>query len=458
MLNLPSYRYALDRTGKNPDNLVSGEIHRLSSNPLRVIATRYGGFYTKSVRIFDTATNEKLVYKKDYMFGEINQDATVLYGNEIAHIIIITNKDISSVVSVEYQVVGGPHTNDNTAIKNMYEAVLKDNREVLWENVLEKPIEYPPMVHAQMLSTLYGFEPLIGALERLGNSITLTNVPAFEYLIEWLKAELKKFELSDLMQHIKRVDNPHKTTKDQVGLGDVENLPVVTEQEIEDQNPVRKYVTFDMLLMLLATYVSNASYRFVSKALKVKEGRTLLVEIITTNVDNNTTMYWTIDHLTTNEVDFPQNHGVVRIQDNKGSFYLNITKDKDAEPNETFRIKLRKKSVTGVVVAISDEITILDVDPNAKDDAWFDAYQACCLNELDIAFDLEKRWITGNKFPSEYFRRLDIKKSNKPNVISLDTYSQCCLNHDKIAFDALKRYVVYGSKDIILREIKNAKR
>lgn len=457
MISLPSYRFALDRTGKNPDNLVRGEIHKLSSNPLRVIAPQYGAFYTKSLKIFDTATNEPLKYNIDYKFGELNQDASLLYANEIAHLIIIHNKEVSHIVSIEYQVVGGPHTNDNTAIKQMYEAVLKDNREVLWENVLEAPIEYPPMVHAQMLSTLYGFEPLIGAIERLGNSITLTNVPAFEYLIEWLKNELKKFELSDLMQHIKRMDNPHNTTKEQVGLGDVENLPVVTEQEIENQEPVRKYVTFDMLLIALATIVSNSTYRFNIKSTSVKEGRTFLVDITTTNVDNDTTLYWTVDHLSTQEADFPQNHGTVRILNNKGSFYFNVSKDKEIEAEEVFRLKLRKKSTTGVVVAISDEIKIIDVDPNLREDAWFNAFQACCLNEPDIAFDAEKRWITASKFPSTYFRYINTNKPKKSDVISISTYKHCCINHDTVAFDALKRYIVYSVNDVKLRELRNAK-
>lgn len=54
--------------------------------------------------------------------------------------------------------------------------------------------------------------------------------------------------------HIAASSTAHKVTKAQVGLGDVENLPVVTRVEILQLENVHKYVTMDTLLLFMKTY------------------------------------------------------------------------------------------------------------------------------------------------------------------------------------------------------------
>lgn len=69
--------------------------------------------------------------------------------------------------------------------------------------------------------------------------------------LEWervlVNGDLDK--LTELAQnHIQDTKNPHRTTKDKVSLSKVENLPVVTTEEILAGNGVRKYMTLDTLI------------------------------------------------------------------------------------------------------------------------------------------------------------------------------------------------------------------
>lgn len=73
----------------------------------------------------------------------------------------------------------------------------------------------------------------------------------------------KKFLFSDdlalytdeLASHISNTNNPHKTNKDQVGLSEVENLPVISREEILCLKSVRKYLTFDGFLLFMKAFM-----------------------------------------------------------------------------------------------------------------------------------------------------------------------------------------------------------
>jgi len=57
-----------------------------------------------------------------------------------------------------------------------------------------------------------------------------------------------------LLTHINDVDNGHDTTKSQIGLGLVENLPIISVQEILCLDNARKYITFDLFLLFVKTF------------------------------------------------------------------------------------------------------------------------------------------------------------------------------------------------------------
>ena len=396
---LPSIRYPLDKTGKNPNNLVVGEMHRLSAREIRSIAPTYGAFYGESMVVFDATTGVRLERGTQYELAEFLQDASMQFeGGDIWTLVLIKDKNVSHQVRINYQVVGGNFTTDSSKIKELYDAVMMDNRPVDWTNVLDKPILYPPNLHNQLLNTIYGFEPLVAAIERLGNRIILSDVPAFEYLIDWINARLTEFEQSDFGTHIRDKNNPHGVSQSQVGLGEVENLPVITQDDIDSELVVRKYVTYDMLLLALQGLGTNNTYKITPVSTVIAEGRQVLVQVDTTGVEDGTRLYWTIEHESSSSLDFVVEAGIITIHQGSASFGVMIRLDEESDDNEVFRIVLHKKSVDGPIVTRSDRLTIKNMDPNDPDiDRWFRNQSECCLNHPDIAFNVYSRYaVYGN--------------------------------------------------------------
>jgi hypothetical protein len=164
----------LDITGLNPDNLIVNEPHSLSNRPTRSIATSLGPFFAPSLILRDGSLT--LTRGVDYQIVELHQEATLLYAQEIASVILVINSSVSSDVTATYQALGGYYANNAGPIANLYETVMMDNRPVDWLNVMNKPLEYPPTLHRHLLEDVYGFEPVVDYLERIKRAITLGQV------------------------------------------------------------------------------------------------------------------------------------------------------------------------------------------------------------------------------------------------------------------------------------------
>lgn len=72
---------------------------------------------------------------------------------------------------------------------------------------------------------------------------------------KFLFTEDLQYFVDMISSHITNTNNPHKVRKDQVGLGDVENLPVITREEILCLKSVRKYMTFDAFLLFMKAFM-----------------------------------------------------------------------------------------------------------------------------------------------------------------------------------------------------------
>ena len=272
-MTVTAYRYPLDPTGNNPDNLIVNEVHDIGIKAVRAVAPTYGAYYTDTITIVDDVTEKPLVKNVDFSCVELLQDASLRYGKEICVMVLILNKTVGSKVRLTYQTVGGQFQYDGSSIVNLYEAAIKDARPVKWEDVLNTPLEYPPSFHKHMLEDVQGFEPVVAAIERVRNAIVLSDVPAFDALVEWMGSQfgdsnviLNKL-LDDFNLHAQDLNNPHKVTKAQVSLGSVANYAPVSAAEVSVDVAVKKYVTYDMLLEFLARRSGNvANYSPVSEA------------------------------------------------------------------------------------------------------------------------------------------------------------------------------------------------
>lgn len=160
-------RYEFDKSGRNPNNLVSEEGHVLNDREVRIISPRHAHFYIESVVIKDKKNNQ-VVPRASYFFEDTSETIAGLTGLGAASTIVLVDKTVSKNISVTYQAVGGQFTSiDIPALQNKLNSLNLDNRPVSWLNIANKPDAFPPAEHFHPIWQTYGYEGLIYVIERL---------------------------------------------------------------------------------------------------------------------------------------------------------------------------------------------------------------------------------------------------------------------------------------------------
>jgi hypothetical protein len=111
------------------------------------------------------------------------------------------------------------------------------------------------------------------------------------------------------------------------------------------------------------TSLSNATpttYAIVESASTVGEGNSITFTVTTANVASNTSLYWTVNNISTSNADFTANSGSFVVTSNVGTITLTTISDYTTEGSETFNIQVRTVSIGGSIVATSNTITVND--------------------------------------------------------------------------------------------------
>lgn len=267
-------KYPYDPTGRNSDNLVSGELHTLSpvsGFPYKIITMINGGFFARSVRVYD-ANYRPLVEGVDYILTYRYAHTTLMLGMEVCNDIVFLDRARIGSVFVSAQMVGGDVAFSLTGIPDY----------VAWYNA--QPVGYVPRMfdfNGNQPEWLPGeldeerwrldtYQPFNNEMYEISRSIqggqgigedkfrTDVNQKYNEFLT--------KFN-NQLQTHISNLNNPHVDTKDTIGLSLVENYRVATVPESRTgvsnvlyQTPLLTWNTVDAFALVpLNTHIYNRS-------------------------------------------------------------------------------------------------------------------------------------------------------------------------------------------------------
>ena len=358
-MGYPLIRYALDPTGHNPNNLVIGEVHTLSTAQVRAVAPIYGPFFAESIVVYDHGTNVLLTKDVDYQLVHLLQDASLTFGKEICQIILITNRAVSNQVRLNVQVLGGNYQNSAKAISDAYDTFASDNRPVDWVNgVLNKQTQYTPSLHMHLLEDVVGFGALVVALERIGQAITLSNIPAWQNLVDWVTQSTKDF---------------------------------ATEEDMLNMVSSDKLLNMEIFLKSLSKYNFNAvTFRPSNRVMNL--GGSMVFRVESTNFNHGEMLFWTVEHDTsipdkeTEDSMFGVMNGVFSVINQSATFIVPTLKRSSTKYGDRrFHVKLHRNSVTGPVIADSGAVTLVNRDPS-KDNPFLTLRgglweHVCCLNE-----------------------------------------------------------------------------
>lgn len=161
-------KYPYDATGLSPFNRVVGEIISLPRGAReRAYALQGGPFFGGSVVVTTVPNNVVLERGVHYEILYQYQEATKKVGQPINAVIYVFDTAITGDVSVDYQVIGGEFSSNVSAIQALIETLQIDERQIVWDDILDKPVTFPPAPHLHHVGDLYGMEAVIDALDRL---------------------------------------------------------------------------------------------------------------------------------------------------------------------------------------------------------------------------------------------------------------------------------------------------
>ena len=112
-------------------------------------------------------------------------------------------------------------------------------------------------------------------------------------------------------------------------------------------------------------------YSITPASLNVDEGSSLTINVSAKNVSNGTTLYWTINNVTTVDADFSAVSGSFNVTSEAGSFTVTPVLDATTEGSETFTVSLREGSTSGPVVATTNSITVNDTSLDAANEVQY---------------------------------------------------------------------------------------
>lgn len=234
---MPVVNYPLDTTGISVGNLIHDEVHTLTeinSSTYRILIPQFAPFYLDNfllTHVDGVGTITNLVAGVDYYECLPYIGATRSIGKTVYGGISINTLFVNGVIKITYQTLGGDWTADADYVLTRLAEMVYNPRTTVWDIVTNKPNQFPPINHDQDVDFIYGQGDLIAAINGIATNII--NGPD---------------QGVPIVHHLVDVSNPHETTKAQVGLDLVENLPVATHDEVVAGVGLDKYITLRQLV------------------------------------------------------------------------------------------------------------------------------------------------------------------------------------------------------------------
>ncbi|MNZ21802.1 hypothetical protein D3C78_388830 [compost metagenome] len=259
----PIIQYPLDLKGNSPTNKIVGERREISTNSERVFVPKAGPFYTESFVLINDDTGEPLVPVDDYVLAQPFSQASLRSGKDVQCAVVI-KLQAPIAVRMDYQVVGGEYSWNLGALAALIEELDLDERPIKWGSIVGRPTMYPPAPHIHDIGDSYGWEYVVWQLERITNAILVGDEAShdelrqqMQFIRDQLQANIDAVD-DKVDLHLNDFNNPHKTTKAQVGLGSVENYGIATSAEALAGVINTKYMTPSLVAVLAARLADEA--------------------------------------------------------------------------------------------------------------------------------------------------------------------------------------------------------
>jgi len=202
--------YNFDPTGTLAANRINNEqiiVLAPGDRKFHFTMPRWAPFFEQGldVKIKDINNVTKpLVMGIDYYLSHKYADASLATMHPVWGSITFLDRTIVGTVTVSYNTLGGPWTLEATDIATILLNTAVNPRITTWEQVTNRPIDFPVINHPWNLDDMVGQKEILDALTQFHN--------------DWLTTiDINSGGMAVLNNHINDKNNPHETTAAQVG-------------------------------------------------------------------------------------------------------------------------------------------------------------------------------------------------------------------------------------------------
>lgn len=190
---MPTSIYQLDPTGSNPNNLITNDLFSVVPNENTAIVPTQGLYFAPSLIVTDNNTGVTLVRNTDYICIELSGEMTGKYGQEICNAILFLGTNGTVEINLTYQCLGSLAGAEVPQMQQLLQNVTANGNQLNWFNLVNKPLLYTPNNHVNMLSDIYGFEPVVYAIERLTDILKLGQIGNNQLILNYVNNLLTGF-------------------------------------------------------------------------------------------------------------------------------------------------------------------------------------------------------------------------------------------------------------------------
>ncbi len=276
-----SQSYVLDPTGTSPNNLVSNDIFTVTPGSNTAIVPSAGMYFASTLIVRDTETNAIKTRNTDYICIELSGEMTGKYGQEINAAVLWLGTNSTTSISLQYQCLGGGNAYDSAQLQELIQSTVVTSQQLEWSNILNKPNLYTPNNHVNMLSDIYGFEPVVYAIERLTKLVSLGNTASYQALMDWVTSQLTNSNNPSNLSNYGNLLNTYQNNVNQQILA-IENL-------IREDNPYSNKTLYSL--------IDDSSINIVNYTLTNNQ---LNIDLDYVYLPNGFKVFWELDVPNTN--------------------------------------------------------------------------------------------------------------------------------------------------------------
>jgi hypothetical protein len=231
--------YPFDPTGTAASNVRTDEQHIIAPPDVTpdfyFIVPKCGPFFERDLKLVHYPSGRELVHGVDYHLGWKFISATRATAKPVFGSICILDRTLAGTIAIErIRYLGGDWQIDEARALEMLLSNLTNPRTTSWEQVQELPYGFPVIDHEWDLDDMVGATEVVESINNLAESIGGNSGG----------------QTPDT--HINNLNNPHQVTKEQVGLGNVPNFSVALLSDLDGAGAQDKFMTPSLTRSLIA--------------------------------------------------------------------------------------------------------------------------------------------------------------------------------------------------------------